>query len=145
MIETHDLYDTELMSNALKDSKREKKNKGFKRVNNTAMNVSTTDSIVSKWFCNIKNMILSRNIEDTVKCVLSEIVKTGEYIHIAGTNRRGVLAACIYLSCLLNNEQCSRIELYTTLNISPNHFYRGRRLLYEWNEKFHSCDWFFKL
>ena len=145
IIDTHDLYDTELLSNALKDSKREKKNKGFKIVNNTAMNVSTTDSIVSKWFCTVKNMILSRSIEDTVKCVLSEIVKSGEYVHIAGTNRRGVLAACIYLSCLLNKEQCSRIELYSTLNISPNHFYRGRRFLYEWNEKFHSCDWFFKL
>ena len=75
IIETHDLYDTELLSNALKELKCEKKR--FKRVNNTAMNVSTTDFIISKWFCNVKNMILSRSIEDTVRCIVREIVKSG--------------------------------------------------------------------
>ena len=31
IIETHDLYDTELLSNALKDSKREKKKQRFQK------------------------------------------------------------------------------------------------------------------
>ena len=145
MIETHDLYDNEFFSNALKDSKSEKTNKGLKRINKTAMNVSTTDSIVSKWFCNIKSLVLSRSVEETVKCILSELVKSGEYVHFAGTNRRGVLSACIYLSCKFNREKCSRIELYSILNINATHFYKGRRFLYEWNERVHSCDWLFKL
>ena len=145
MIETHDLYNTDLLSIMLKDSKGERKNRSLKRINNAAMNLKTTDSIVSKWFCSIKSLILSRNSKETVKCVLSELVKSGEYIHIAGTNRRGVLSACIYLSCKFNKEKCSRIELYSVLNIKATHFYKGRRFLYDWNERLHLCDWFFKL
>ena len=48
MIETHDLYDTNLLSNMLKDSKGERKNRSLKRINNAAMNLKTTDSFVSK-------------------------------------------------------------------------------------------------
>ena len=139
-VETHDLYDDTLISNAVKGCKNKKKT--FDRINTQAMSVSTTDVIVSKW---LGDYLLPRDVKETVKSILSDIVKTGDYSHIAGTNRRGVLSACIYMASMLHEHTCSKIELYTLLNIKSMHFFYGRRFLYEWNQKNHLCDWFFKI
>ena len=139
-IETHDLYDDTLISNEIKGNKN--RTKMFDRINTQAMSVFTTDAIVSKW---LGDYLLPRDVNETVKSILSDIVNTGDYNHIAGTNRRGVLSACIYMASLLHEHTCSKIELYTLLNIKSVHFYYGRRFLYEWNQKNHLCDWFFKI
>ena len=98
-METHDLYDDTLVSNAVKGCKKNKK-KTFDRINSQAMSVSTTDVIVSKW---LGDYLLPRDVNETVKSVLSDIVRTGDYSHIAGTNRRGVLSVCIiWQVCYMN-------------------------------------------
>ena len=89
-------------------------------------------------------MNFSLRVIDKVTSVLSEFISSGAYYNIGGTNRRGVIAVCLYIACKSCSQQCSMNALLSSFNIKLKHFYHARRFLYDWNQKTPICSWFFE-
>ena len=117
----------------------------YRNIGSKVRNVDNS-KVIHQWYAMISDCSfdISDRVIDTVKQVLRELIKTGEYRHIAGTNRRGLVAACIQHSCVLYEENCPQEGLYGSFNIKSTHFFHGRRFLYEWNQTYHVCDWFLR-
>ena len=114
------------------------------KVNTIVMNISC--SMISNWknLLTNNNLLLSSDVVEMVIVLLTNILKTGEYQNIVGTNRRGMIAACTYIASKKKKEECSLIALYSAFDIKPMHFHHGRRFLYQWNHNNNGiCDWFF--
>ena len=144
-IETQDVFDMNVMFNEPNYTKCKNKNmKTFKIANAQAMNLSTDENNLSKIYSLLSHcpFTVSSQVTDTVYAILSDIIKTGEFQHIVGPNRRGVIGACIYHACKGKSEQCQRIGLLSYFNIKSSHFNYGRRFLFNWKHKFQPIEWF---
>ena len=108
--------------------------------------VIKNQNVLMKWttILNEHAMNFSQRVIEKVNVILSELVISGMYNNVTGTNRRGVVAVCLYLACKSYSEQCSFTALLSSFNIKSSHFFRGRRFLYGCNQNNPSCSWFFE-
>ena len=143
-VETHDSFfeSTDDTSSSLKESDDATFNKINKRAQYSCSTKIKRIYLNWKVFLIDNTVAISDNAIEMTLVIIKHLLDSGGYYNIVGTNRRGLIAACVYIASTKLNEQCELATLYVCFNIKAMHFFYGRRYLYEWNQKNHLCDWF---
>lgn len=92
----------------------------------------------------IEHLNISANVIEDVNCVLNEWVTSGGSSSLSGGNRTGFVAACVYRAAQRRDETVDVKILCAAFCINKHSFFRGRTKLYDWNDRYHLCDWFIK-